>query len=94
MASTKQIILIAGVFPPCLLHPILTFLRANAGTSYNTPALLSSVPPSNHILMGVRSLTKGKKALTELQANSSQGAISLIQLDVTDHASLYRRSSD
>jgi len=69
-------------------HLILKFPGANAGIGYDTSVLLSSVPPSNHILMGVCSLTKGGKILTELQANISQGAISLIELDVTDDTSI------
>jgi NAD(P)-dependent dehydrogenase (short-subunit alcohol dehydrogenase family) len=38
--------------------------------------------------MGVRSLSKGEKALAEIQAKHPQGSLSLIQLDVTDDDSI------
>jgi NAD(P)-dependent dehydrogenase (short-subunit alcohol dehydrogenase family) len=63
-------------------------LGANAGIGYDTSALLASVSLDNHILMGVRSLSKGEKALAEIQAKHPQGSLSLIQLDVTDDDSI------
>jgi NAD(P)-dependent dehydrogenase (short-subunit alcohol dehydrogenase family) len=38
--------------------------------------------------MGVRSLTKGKKALADIQARSPQGTLDLIHLEITDDSSI------
>lgn len=43
---------------------------------------------SNHVIMGVRSLEKGQKALEEVQARKPQGTLSLLSLDVSDDESI------
>ena len=40
--------------------------------------------------MACRSSEKGDRALSEIQATSPKGSLSTIQLDVTDHASIYQ----
>jgi NAD(P)-dependent dehydrogenase (short-subunit alcohol dehydrogenase family) len=40
--------------------------------------------------MACRSSEKADQALSEIQANSPEGSLSTIQLDVTDHASIYQ----
>ncbi|KAI1800761.1 putative short chain dehydrogenase/reductase [Daldinia bambusicola] len=64
---------------------------ANSGIGYETVAALSTASANFHVLLGSRSLEKGQKALDELRAtrgSSLQGAISVIQIDVTDRNSI------
>jgi NAD(P)-dependent dehydrogenase (short-subunit alcohol dehydrogenase family) len=44
--------------------------------------------PSYHILIGARSIDKGKAAVDELQTKGHKGTCSLIQIDQTDDASI------
>lgn len=43
---------------------------------------------SNHVIMGVRNLEKGQKALEEVQARNPQGTLSLLSLDVANDESI------
>lgn len=53
---------------------------------------MSQTSPNYHILLGSRSLDKGKKALEEIYSShdsSLKSSISLIQIDVTDRKSIF-----
>ncbi|KAG0651454.1 Short-chain dehydrogenase reductase tropE [Hyphodiscus hymeniophilus] len=56
----------------------------NGGIGYATAAALAA-SPAYHVIIGSRSLEKGKTALAKL---SSKGSVSLVQLDVTDATSI------
>ena len=43
---------------------------------------MAAASPSNHVIMGCRSLAKGSKALEELQARKPAGTLSLLELDI------------
>ncbi|RFU27522.1 hypothetical protein B7463_g8807, partial [Scytalidium lignicola] len=58
----------------------------NSGIGYATAASLIA-SPTYHVIIGSRSLEKGQTALATLSTNV-KGSISLIQLDVTDSASI------
>ncbi|KAF2624900.1 NAD(P)-binding protein [Macroventuria anomochaeta] len=74
-ASTaeRQIILITG---------------ANGGIGFDTAALLASVSPRNHVIVGSRNTTKGEAALEQIQDKDPKGTASLVQLDADDDASI------
>ncbi|KAI4866037.1 putative short chain dehydrogenase/reductase [Hypoxylon rubiginosum] len=76
MASNKTVILVTG---------------ANSGIGYETVVALSNALPSFHVLLGSRSLEKGQLALNDMQrthSSSLKGAISVLQIDVTDQKSI------
>ncbi|KAF1980070.1 short chain dehydrogenase [Bimuria novae-zelandiae CBS 107.79] len=73
MAAGKQIILITG---------------ANSGVGLDTAYYLTKAA-SNHVIMGVRSLEKGQKALDEVQARKPQGSLSLLSLDISNDESIF-----
>lgn len=61
---------------------------ANGGIGFDTAALLASVSPHNHVLVGSRNTTKGEAALKEIQDRNPKGTASLVQLDVDDDESI------
>ncbi|KAF2729397.1 short chain dehydrogenase [Polyplosphaeria fusca] len=73
MDSSKRIILITG---------------ANAGIGYDASAHLAVASRNNHVIMCVRSLSKGEAALKEIKAKNPAGTLSLLELDVTSDASI------
>ncbi|KAF1954874.1 NAD(P)-binding protein [Byssothecium circinans] len=68
MTTDKQIILVTG---------------ASSGVGLETSYALAAASPNNHVLMGVRNLTKGTTCLKELQSRNPPGTLALIELDVT-----------
>ncbi|KAF2202830.1 short chain dehydrogenase [Delitschia confertaspora ATCC 74209] len=78
MSSEKTIILITG---------------ANSGIGYDTASALVAASPTNHVIMGCRSLPKGTQALAELRAKNLQGTLSLLELDVTSDTSISAAAS-
>ncbi|XXG96255.1 hypothetical protein Hte_002536 [Hypoxylon texense] len=76
MASAETVILVTG---------------GNSGIGYETVVALSNASPSLHVILGSRSLEKGQQALSNMQreqSDSPKGAISVIQIDVTDQKSI------
>ncbi|KAL4894585.1 hypothetical protein BDV59DRAFT_175758 [Aspergillus ambiguus] len=67
---------------------IILVTGANQGIGFDTSYALAAASPSNHVIMGCRSPDRGAKALQELQARIPIGTLSLVQLDVTDEASI------
>ncbi|POR39591.1 (+)-neomenthol dehydrogenase [Tolypocladium paradoxum] len=67
--AAKRIILITG---------------ANSGIGYDASYSVAAASPSNHVIMGCRSLAKGAKALEELQERKPAGTLSVLELDVTN----------
>ncbi|KAF2469717.1 NAD(P)-binding protein [Lindgomyces ingoldianus] len=73
MASDKRIILITG---------------ANNGIGFDSSYALAAASPNNHIIMGVRTMSKGETAIKEIQTRKPQGTLSLVQLDISDDESI------
>lgn len=69
-------------------NPILKSTGANGGIGFDTAALLASVPPSNHVLVGSRNIAKGEAALQQILQRNPQGTASLVQLDADDDTSI------
>lgn len=67
---------------------ILTCIGANGGIGFDTAALLASISPRNHVLVGSRSITKGEVALKQIQQRNPKGTASLVQLDADDDGSI------
>ena len=67
---------------------MLTSAGANGGIGFDTAALLASVSPHNHVLVGSRNTTKGEAALKKIQDKNPQGTTSLVQLDTNDDESI------
>ncbi len=44
--------------------------------------------PSNHILLGSRSIAKGETAVKDLQSRKLPGTVELLQIDVTNEESI------
>ena len=59
----------------------------NNGIGFETCLLLAS-QPHYHVIMGSRSLEKGRAALSQIQSRDLAGSISLVQLDITSDASI------
>lgn len=72
MSSTKTIVLVTG---------------GNNGIGLATSELFAT-QPNYHCIMASRSLEKGQKALSSIQSSNPAGTISLVQLDITDDASI------
>ncbi|KAJ5550857.1 hypothetical protein N7535_001204 [Penicillium sp. DV-2018c] len=66
---------------------IILITGANSGIGYATTQILAE-HPNHHVIMGCRDLTKGEKALSQLQSANPKRTISLIQLDVEDDTSI------
>ena len=74
MTSSQTIILISG---------------ANTGVGYECAPNLVQTSPSYHVIVGSRSSAKGASAVSALRALSGfKGAVSTVQVDVTDEASV------
>ncbi|KAL3444602.1 hypothetical protein BJX65DRAFT_283212 [Aspergillus insuetus] len=67
---------------------IIVVTGANAGIGFETSYALAAASPTHHVIMGCRSLTKGQRALAELQQRNPAGRLSLLELDITDDASI------
>ncbi|KAL8823416.1 MAG: hypothetical protein Q9191_005877 [Dirinaria sp. TL-2023a] len=67
---------------------IVLITGANSGIGFDSSAAIAAASADYHVVMGSRSLEKGQKALSELQARKLPGSLSLVQLDVTDEASI------
>ncbi|KAI1334083.1 putative short chain dehydrogenase/reductase [Xylariaceae sp. FL0016] len=76
MGSDKTVILVTG---------------GNSGIGYETVIALSRASADYHVVLAARSLDKGQKALSEMQAangTSLKGPISTVQIDVTERQSI------
>ncbi|KAF8196754.1 putative short chain dehydrogenase/reductase [Mycena galopus ATCC 62051] len=76
MASTKTLVLVTG---------------ASSGIGYETVLAFAQASPDFHILLCSRSLDKGQKVLDQMRSehgDSLKGTISVLQLEVTDPASI------
>ncbi|KAK9783819.1 hypothetical protein SCAR479_00378 [Seiridium cardinale] len=73
MASSTKIILITG---------------ANSGIGLATSLLLARSSPEYDVIMGVRSMERGLKALAEIESGKRPGTVSLLELDVTSDKSI------
>lgn len=67
---------------------IVLITGANSGIGFDSSAAIAAASADYHVLMGSRSLERGEKALSELKARNLPGSLSLVQLDVTDEASI------
>ncbi|ROT38947.1 short chain dehydrogenase [Sodiomyces alkalinus F11] len=67
---------------------VILVTGANSGIGYDTSYALAAASANNHVIMGCRSLTKGTKALEELQARKPAGTLSLLELDVSTDESI------
>ena len=65
----------------------------NNGIGLETCLLLAS-QPHYHVIMGSRSLEKGRAALSQIQSRDLAGSISLVQLDITSDASIDAAKKD
>ncbi|KAJ4397902.1 hypothetical protein N0V91_010593 [Didymella pomorum] len=57
-------------------------------TGFDTVAALTAASASYHVIIGSRSLDKGKAALSKIESLNNPGTTSLIQLDVTSDSSI------
>lgn len=61
---------------------------ANSGIGFETAKLFATSSDSHHIFMACRSLEKGEKALSDIKATDTKSILSLVQLEVTNDASV------
>ncbi|KAI0020898.1 putative short chain dehydrogenase/reductase [Xylariomycetidae sp. FL0641] len=76
MASDKTVVFITG---------------ANSGIGYETVLSIAKVSADYHVILGARSVKKGEKAKEEMRwthRSELKGSISVLQIDVTDEASV------
>ncbi len=91
MAASQIITLITGgksLSPlpfPDNKHKLI--IKANGGIGFEVALQLLS-EPSNHILLGSRSVKKGEAAVQDLQSRKLPGTVELLQIDVTDEESI------
>lgn len=67
---------------------MLTSAGANGGIGFDTAALLVSVSPHNHVLVGSRNTARGEAALKKIYDRNPKGTASLVQLDANDDESI------
>lgn len=67
---------------------MLSSAGANSGIGFDTAALLATVSPLNHVILGSRNATKGEAALKQIQHRDLRGTASLVQLDTDDDDSI------
>ncbi|KAE8445972.1 hypothetical protein EG329_012611 [Mollisiaceae sp. DMI_Dod_QoI] len=72
-ANSKTIVLITG---------------GNTGIGYETAESLAASSPNYHVIIGSRNAEKGQAALSSLQKSQPTGSFSMVQLDVTDPATI------
>ncbi|KAI9728787.1 MAG: hypothetical protein M1834_007173 [Cirrosporium novae-zelandiae] len=72
-SSDKHIVLITG---------------ANGGIGFDTAKALAMHSPTYHVILCSRSLPKGEKALSSIQALKPPGTLSLLELDVNSPTSI------
>jgi len=92
MSASKNIVLITGKNMSIIYRKATnnSFLQgSNSGIGYDTAKALAA-SASYHVIMACRSAEKAAQALSEIRAISPKGSLSTIQLDVTDHASIYQ----
>ncbi|KAI9325009.1 hypothetical protein DFJ73DRAFT_914459 [Zopfochytrium polystomum] len=70
--------------------PTVVFITgANSGIGFGTAALLAAAPDARyHVLLGVRSVEKGQKAVQDIRARGSTAPLTLVRIDVSDPASV------
>lgn len=67
---------------------IVLITGANSGVGFAAAKVLACASGTFHVIMASRSLEKGQAAMSELKNASPKGALSIVQLDVTDEASI------
>ncbi|MCJ1434145.1 hypothetical protein MMC27_003511 [Xylographa pallens] len=73
MTSAQTIVLITG---------------SNQGVGFETAKNLLLSSPDYHVLIGSRDRSKGSQAVSALEALSIKGTVDMVQIDVTDDASV------
>jgi NAD(P)-dependent dehydrogenase (short-subunit alcohol dehydrogenase family) len=70
-------------------------ITANGGIGFELARqLLSKTGPTWHVLLGSRSIEKGKTALDQLKSQDLPGTVELVQIDVTDDSTIVRAGRD
>ena len=72
---------------------MLNLRPANSGIGFELAAQLLS-NASNHVLLGSRSVEKGKAAVKELQSRNLPGTVELIQIDVASEDSIFAAAKE
>jgi len=72
MSTDKIVVLITG---------------ANGGVGFETARAVAK-SPKHHVIIGSRSLEKGKAAVEEVKSGNPEASVSAVQLDVTDDKSI------
>ena len=73
------------------MHSLLAnrnWAGANSGVGFATSKVLAAAPDGFHVIMASRSLEKVKAAKSEIEVTGIKGALSTVQLDVTDEKSI------
>ncbi|KAJ1540107.1 hypothetical protein HK405_011970 [Cladochytrium tenue] len=70
--------------------PTIVFITgANSGIGFDTAArLATSTARPYHVVLGVRSLDAGNKAVATIRARGAAGPLTVVRIDVTDAASV------
>jgi NAD(P)-dependent dehydrogenase (short-subunit alcohol dehydrogenase family) len=79
--------------PTPFTHTLLTTQSANGGIGFALAILLLE-DPSNLVLLGSRSLSKGEAALQDLKKRDLPGTVELVQIDVDSEASVAAAAKD
>lgn len=88
MAPT--IVLITGKSTRTVIDPSPAnyCVGANSGIGYATSKVLASASKDFHVIMAARSLDNANAAKSEIEAAGILGQLSIVQLDITDQASI------
>lgn len=77
------------------LLSIADTVAANGGIGFELARqLISKTDPTWHVLLGARSIEKGKAALDRLESYGLPGTVELVQIDVTDDSTIIRAGKD